>query len=555
MSIKSTRRAFMRSLALPLLGSVSIKAFDGSHPPKIDRLFDATEIVGRVTGKSAEVNVVSSDRRQFRLLYGKHPERLTKGVRFEGAGSLTVELKGLKPGKSYHYKVGKKKPKESDYSYGETHNFVTQRPPGSPFKFAVFADAHLLGDAKGPVHYANLKRSVEMAAAEDIDFLLFVGDEACLDGSGGKPSSSRFIKSQSESNLRYALLRESYAPVLANKPAFFALGNHDGEVGFLDSKLRNHGLYLPRWGTISRKRYVLNPRPDTYPEGGEDEGWSGPENDPASGGADDGNCSPLENYFAWSWGDALFIVLDPCRYTAERGVSPESWTLGEKQMQWLEATLAQSKSRHKFVIAHHLVGGARWNAATDKPGAYGRGGAEFSHLGEQGTIHQLMRAYDARFFLYGHDHIFRVSARDKIQYVCCGRHTSVANNWWDNKGWQEIYGDDFMALVGYTLVEVGNRSVKVSYKVSGSCSWNSMKGEGRNYRLKEGGTIKVESPVLDVVRVWSPDDPAQRDLYRGGGSFSGRTITLARKPHDGGGVVNAIYVGQVPYKKKFHFKQ
>lgn len=63
-----------------------------------------------------------------------------------------------------------------------------------------------------------------------------------------------------------------------------------------------------------------------------------------------------ENYYAWKWGDALFIVLDPYWYTSPKPDANTGWrwTLGKKQYDWLKATLEKDKSLYKFVFAINL---------------------------------------------------------------------------------------------------------------------------------------------------------------------------------------------------------
>lgn len=551
----STRRQFLGLITLPLVGAQLElpKAQKNLGVESRKESLSSSEIIGRVTGRTAQINVVTSSRKEFIVAWGDTPNPIEfkREVRLKGRGSLTADLGALRPGRRYYYQIGSRDPGQVGYHYSPVRGFVTQRPPGSKFSFAIFADGHVLGKVKNEQHYTNLARSVEMAAAEDIDFVVFVGDESCLDGSGDHAIMQRVTSNQKETKRRYAFWRSVYAPLLASRPAYLALGNHDGEAGFYAIEKRvDDTFYWQRWGTVARKKYILNPRHDTYLEGGENAGWSGIKGDPAFGGADEGNCSPLENYFAWSWGDALFIVLDPFRYTKHRSDDPSIWTLGEEQLEWLDEALSKSKRRHQFVISHHLVGGAPWSADTSRPGSYGRGGAEFSHIGEQEIIHKLMRRHKAKFFLYGHDHIFRVSKRDKIKYICCGRHTSTNGRWWQNEGWREIYGDDFDALVGYTLVDVSPEFVRVRYKISGSTTMANMKWEGRTYRITGDMKVRVETPVIDVIRIWSPYDAKKRDLFRGG-SFEGRTITLGQKPFDGSKVVKVIYIGQESYKRKF----
>jgi hypothetical protein len=109
-------------------------------------------------------------------------------------------------------------------------------------------------------------------------------------------------------------------------PLFLALGNHDGEqLRFIDGTDENMAI----WSNYMRKKYFPNP-------GGQ-----------------------LQSYYAWQWGDALYVVLDPF-WNSQRGPRDGgwSWTLGKQQYEWLEKTLAASKARYKMVFLHHLVGGA-----------------------------------------------------------------------------------------------------------------------------------------------------------------------------------------------------
>ena len=102
----------------------------------------------------------------------------------------------------------------------------------------------------------------------------------------GLGNSLAAVNSQREADTRYALLRRLYAPILGSIPAFFVLGNHDGE------RYYRHP-HLMRWGANARKRYLLNPGLQPIRREVSNNGWS-----------ESGHWSPLENYYAWSWGDA-----------------------------------------------------------------------------------------------------------------------------------------------------------------------------------------------------------------------------------------------------------
>lgn len=550
-----TRREFLDLLLMSLIGSQFARI--GCSPERGTEesilSLDASEIIGRVTGQSAQVNVFTGEPNEYLIRYGTSPTNLKNEIKLGGVGGLTATLTGLEPGGEYYYQVARRLASNGKYSGGEAHKFVTQRPEGEAFSFAVATDCHLSGDPDEIHWFETIAETVSNLAEEDVDFVILGGDEAYLDGFEGKKRESG-VDSLAEAQERYALLREQFRPVMASRPTFLVLGNHDGEVLFKPVRKRaNKGpAYKLRWATIARKQYILNPRPDTYAEGGENEGWTGPETIEAFGGASEGHASPLENYYAWSWGPALFAVLDPFRYTPSRPRIPEDWTIGEAQMAWLERTLAGSDKRHKFVIAHHLIGGAPWNGSCEAPGTHGRGGAKYAMAGEQARIHELMLKYGVKFFLYGHDHIFAHSERNGINYISCGRSAIPSTPWWSKSGWKEIYGDDFIGLTGYTLVDVTPDSVTVRYKTGAKVNMDRIHWEGKSYPVRDDMAIEVETPVKDIMHVWSAGDLMMRDLFEGG-SFNGRTISLGSAPGNDTGLVNAIYVGQEAFKKSFKF--
>ena len=54
-----------------------------------------------------------------------------------------------------------------------------------------------------------------------------------------------------------------------------------------------------------------------------------------------------ENYYAWEWGDALFVVIDPYMYTKTK---PEwGWSLGLEQYNWLKKTLSNMQKDESFL--------------------------------------------------------------------------------------------------------------------------------------------------------------------------------------------------------------
>jgi hypothetical protein len=154
---------------------------------------------------------------------------------------------------------------------------------------------------------------------------------------------------------------------------------------------------------------------------------------PEPGGIYSGNATPqegaglLQDYYAWEWGGALFIVLDPFWPTRDRG-GDDNWsmTLGEEQYRWLTKTLEKSKAPFKFVFIHHLVGGlGRDVRGGIKPAPYmewggknadGTDGFAQHRPGWEMPIHQLLVKNHVSAVFHGHDHLYAKEELDGVIY-------------------------------------------------------------------------------------------------------------------------------------------
>jgi hypothetical protein len=164
------------------------------------------------------------------------------------------------------------------------------------------------------------------------------------------------------------------------------------------------------YGTLWRQFYYPNPIPDGF--------YSG--NTTAEGFG----IGLPENYYAWEWGDALFVVLDAYRgYTASAKPRGWEWTLGKDQYDWFKRTLENSRARFKFVFAHHTLGESRGGVTTAK--LYEWGGYEADERtwgftanrpGWEMPIHQLMVKNGVNIYFQGHDHLYAMEELDGIVY-------------------------------------------------------------------------------------------------------------------------------------------
>jgi len=346
-------------------------------------------------------------------------------------------LEGLASGARYEYQLaGACSP--TGESVLHAGSVVTPRPPGASFTFALVSDTHIGADPAYPNQGDETILSAvsrEIAAAAP-DFLVHLGDVLDYHQYGFVvPPPDASIARQA-----YVNYRRTLGDLLGGAVHYPVLGNWDGENGCntaeeIERSRSQRLLYLPARGLA------------TNPEGG----------------------SAFQDYYAFTWGDALFVVLNPFTYTPTchllgggSGVA-DDWTLGQTQLDWLRQTLANAGSKWKFVLIHHTVGG---NAGDEINSIYGRGGGRAAHVGEQQIVHELMRQYGVQIFFYGHDHVFTDMVVDGIHYTLPG---SAGAPWkfveaetgyttfWPDSGWArvDITPDD----VHVQFVPVGGQPV------------------------------------------------------------------------------------------------
>jgi len=293
-------------------------------------------------------------------------------------------ITGLQPGADYEYRV-------SD-GIGAPYpgRFVTQRLPGQGFTFALLADTHIFVESPEDVAHV-LEPVAELITADRPDLVLHLGDvlDYHVFGFNDPPPDESWPR------LGMLAYREMTGRLLGRTAHFAMIGNWDGESGYFSP------AEIER-SRSQRQLYLPNPEPTTYPEGG----------------------SEHEDYYAFTWGDALFVVLNVMSYTMvphELTAGPaDDWTLGAEQLAWLAQTLEQADARWRFLCIHHPVGGNGGDGEQGANSAYGRGGGRAAYVGQQAEVHDLMLQHGVQVFFYGHDHVFHDMEVDGVHYTLPG---------------------------------------------------------------------------------------------------------------------------------------
>ncbi len=410
-----------------------------------------TEMLGRPTDHGITIQIIFTDSAEVAVKYGLKSIALSNQTAWKiYAPNEPAEfiINGLLQDTIYYYQVIYKKPGANISTNRPTFHFHTARPAGKTFTFTVQADPHLDEQSDTAVYNRCLRNQLE----DNPDFMIDLGDFLMSD----KLKNSARIIPRDTVTYRCHVLRSYYDKINHSVPLFIAIGNHEGESGWNLSPNANN---LAVWGTVDRKKYFLNPAPDNF--------YSGDTTNHKYVGL-------RENYYAWQWGDALFIVLDPYWYTSPKPDSLNGWrwTLGKGQYDWLKQTLEKSNAKFKFVFAHQIIGGD----------PDGRGGVEYANRYEWGgdnldgtpgfstkrpgwykPIKDLLEENHVNIFFHGHDHFFGKQEKNCLIYQETPQpshpnFTSV--NYAKDYGY---YEGQILPNSGHLRITVGPDGVKTEY--------------------------------------------------------------------------------------------
>lgn len=385
---------------------------------------------------------------EFFVEYGKAPGQYSART---GLSSLPqaqpqeIKITGLEKDTQYYFRLRFRELSEASFASGVESSFYTQRVPGSAFTFTIQADSHRDQNASDEIY----KQTLLNALGEKPDFHIDLGDTFM---------GEKWAKSYPALAGRYAEERSFISLLCASAPLFLVNGNHEGENGWKPGGTPDG---IAAWATAARKAYYPVPSPGDF--------YSGTTKvEPYVG--------MRQSYYAWQWGDALFVVLDPYWYTrAARNPVGWDWTLGKEQYDWLRTTLEKSQSKYKFVFTHNLVGGFDMGSSGN-----GRGGSEAARLYEWGglntdgtpgfeknrpgwgkPIHQLLVENRVTTVFHGHDHFFAKQALDGVVYQECPQPGSM-----NDKPHPEEYGyvsGDFLGGPGHLRITVSGDVVTTEF--------------------------------------------------------------------------------------------
>ena len=448
--------------------------------------FTGQELLARPTDHSITLNVVSSSALDAYVECGVSSgiyTIITSTVSQVANEPIVIVIDGLSANTKYYYRLRYRISGGGSYSARSEYTFTTQRPTGSTFTFDVTSDSHvniMLGSA------ATWTQTLTNVASDHPDFLIDLGDTFAMDGVTAYATA--------DTNYRFQRTPTTLGLVSPSVPIFIATGNHENEEGWHISD--NEAI----WATNAQKKYFPNPVPNDFYTGNTDT-YSALNGDHLH-----------EDYYAWTWGDALFVTIDPFWYTTAKpfigntgGGEPGSsdgdrwhWTLGDTQYNWLKQTLENSHATYKFLFMHHPTGGTddyiRGGAAAGtycEWGGYNEDGITWGFTTKRPTwskpIHQVLIDNGVTAVFHGHDHQYGYEKRDGIVYQ------ELPAAGFNGNGFNEYatgvaYTIKALPSPGHLRVKVAPDTIKVDYI-------NSTTANGAN------GSIAYTYPILSNLTV------------------------------------------------------
>ncbi len=429
-------------------------------------------ILGRPTAESVVVQVAAAEGSQAFAEYGPTSGDYTNrsaSVETSADGLADITIDDLEPDSRYFYRVSYRADSASDYRTGEEFSFHTQRPKGSTFTFGVQGDSH--PERTNNMYHPDLYlRTLEQVANAQPDLYFMLGDDFSI----SNPMADFYQGNSDALNQRVVdavyLNQRNFLGTMANSTALFMVnGNHEeARRHFLGTPLHDVSIFAGS----ARTRFFPLPAPDDFYSGN-------PEPVPGIG--------LLRDYYAFEWGDALFVMIDPYWSSPvpvgnsggmSAGLSEEwdlltrtardRWasTMGDAQYQWFRETLSGSDARYKFVFTHHVLGVGRGGIELAKNfewGGYSADGTwEFDERrpGWELPVHQTMVKYGVTIFFQAHDHIFVRQELDGVVYQSV---PNPADDTYTGRNKNAYLSGDILDNSGYLSVTVSPQELQVDY--------------------------------------------------------------------------------------------
>ncbi|MGL4593485.1 MAG: metallophosphoesterase, partial [Thermoguttaceae bacterium] len=287
----------------------------------------ASVIVARPTNTTIDINILPLKNLFAKIEYfprgNENDTKSTPEFSLQKNIEHVEMLKNLQSSVTYTYRFLYRENENALWQSLGEFSFQMPKQEGQSFSFIVQGDSHPERTQQNePSFYA---KTLSLAAAEKPDFFVALGDDFSVDHLTPETASRDAI------DAIYRTQRIYLGIVGHTAPLFLVNGNHEqAALCNLDGTPNNIAVIAQS----VREKYFSQPEPNGFYSGN---------TEPQE------HIGLLRNYFAFEWGDALFVVIDPYWHSAQavdnifgsRDKAPDPWgaTLGKTQYDWLKKTL------------------------------------------------------------------------------------------------------------------------------------------------------------------------------------------------------------------------
>ncbi len=444
-------------------------------------LMSGNVVMGSPTSNSITASIILQSGSTAYITYSNKSGVYTKKTSIITSNSdAPVEfiIDKLEPSTTYYYCVHVMNAAGKEVAVSAESWFTTQKKKSDTFSFGVQGDSHpeRVGKMFSPVLY---KKTLDSVGHYKPDFYFMMGDDFNID----RLLQNNIVNTENV-EAAYKLQRTYLGNAGSNPPLFLVNGNHEQAAKYLLDGTNQNAAVL---AGNARKKYFPLPAPDNM--------YSGDKDTVQYVGL-------LKDYYAFEWGDALFVVIDPYWHSSiavdhtpgeqqnkggggqggnggqqnkdkqgNKGggqAKKDQWgiTLGDAQYMWFKNTLEQSKAKYKFVFSHHVLGTGRGGverAGLFEWGGKGQNGASQFSKNRPGwdlPIHPLMVKNKVTIFFQGHDHIFAKQELDGVIYQSVPNPADDTHTAFNKEAYTSGV---ILPNSGFLNVTVGSKGVKVDY--------------------------------------------------------------------------------------------
>ena len=312
---------------------------------------------------------------------------------------VRTTLSDLTKGTKYYYRIEHKLTAEDSWNTTDKiKTFKTVPEHNVPFRIAVHADGHYLTYTTRKLSnttkndFIRYTRNAVITSGADV--FIDLGDFLSID--------SPLFHTAREYDAQF--MQQAFIIQSLGIPIYWVKGNHERDAGVRNETWDN----MCGEGSDQNCSFVAVKKYQMWPTNGEE-----------------------GRYGSISYGDALFVFLDPYPYSPEVPLNPSAstirWSLGSSQVQWLRNVLENATEKYVFIFSHQTLAGDCMDYPV--PDYFDKGmGGKLLFYNEGANFQEIYKHIDNKqkyFFFFGHDHLYARESLGNLTFYTVPSPTNI----------------------------------------------------------------------------------------------------------------------------------